>query len=87
MSRAPLNPAGRGVDSDHPDNERMARRVAAKANREAQALFEQEERLIEARRSAAAFDDGLDRYDPADRAYQLMEAEEVGPHPNDWVWG
>jgi hypothetical protein len=78
-------PAGRGVEADHPDNLRIeAEAIAAlRAEDAAQAAREDAmERHIAAGRS---HDDGRDNYDGAEAAYQRMEAEDVGPHLNEWV--
>jgi len=80
MSRA-VRPA-----PEHPDLARQHRREVtrlAAEDRRRQCREEEDERRILVGPSTAA-DDGHDFHDPAERDYLRMEAEDHGPHPNDW---
>jgi len=88
MPRRPssLQPAGRGIEADHPDTLRMERRAIAAMRKEDRIQAELEECPV--RGCLASCASSFDHYDRAEIDYDAMQREEgPGPHPNDWVWG
>lgn len=85
-SRQHTHSTGRSA-GDHPDTARQHRqevtRLAAEDRRRRHREEEDEERILAG--VAAVVDDGHDLYDEVEIGYQRMQAEDVGPHPNDWA--